>query len=242
MEKLLKLWAYTSRNNYLRYLKLKGLTIGKNVYFVNPLHTHVDINRAKFISIGDECVICSGTSLIAHDYSWTIPMKAFSKPYASGGGTIRIGNNCFIGENTIVLKNVSIGDNVIIGAGSLVNKNCEDNSVYAGNPAKKIMTLKEYSLKLEKKCEQDLINNLKVCKKENSSRIAENKMMNFSFLFLERNEENIEKIKKMSWIGCDKKRIVDIFKNTIPLQGIKCFKDLIIKYDDVFSFFNEKGV
>lgn len=46
--------------------------------------------------------------------------------------------------NAIITRGVTIGDNVVIGAGSVVTKDCEGDSVYAGNPARKIMTISEY--------------------------------------------------------------------------------------------------
>ena len=46
--------------------------------------------------------------------------------------------------NTIITRNVTIGDNVVIGVGSIVTKDCESNSVYAGNPARKIMTIEQF--------------------------------------------------------------------------------------------------
>ena len=49
--------------------------------------------------------------------------------------------------NAIITRNVVIGNNVVIGAGSVVTGNCEDNGVYAGNPARKIMDIEEYFLK-----------------------------------------------------------------------------------------------
>lgn len=59
-------------------------------------------------------------------------------------GSVTIGNNVFIGRNAIITRNVTIGDNVIIGVGSVVTKDCESNSVYAGVPAKRIMDLEKY--------------------------------------------------------------------------------------------------
>lgn len=59
-------------------------------------------------------------------------------------GRVTIGNNVFIGMDSIITAGVQIGDNVIIGTGSVVTKNCESNSVYAGCPAKKIMSLDEF--------------------------------------------------------------------------------------------------
>lgn len=52
--------------------------------------------------------------------------------------SITIGDDVFIGANSIILKGVSIGDRVIIGAGSVVTKNIPDDEIWAGNPAKKI--------------------------------------------------------------------------------------------------------
>lgn len=56
----------------------------------------------------------------------------------------------FIGMNTIITRNVEIGNNVIIGAGSVVTSSCDHNGVYAGVPAKRIMTIDEYYEKRER--------------------------------------------------------------------------------------------
>lgn len=49
---------------------------------------------------------------------------------------IEIGNNSWIGANSIITAGVSIGKHVIVGAGSVVTKNIPDYSVVIGNPAK----------------------------------------------------------------------------------------------------------
>jgi acetyltransferase-like isoleucine patch superfamily enzyme len=51
---------------------------------------------------------------------------------------INIEKNIWIGAKSIILPGVNISSNVVIAAGSIVNKNCESDSVYGGNPAKKI--------------------------------------------------------------------------------------------------------
>lgn len=52
---------------------------------------------------------------------------------------IKVGDNVFIGNEVMILSGVTVGNNVIIGAKSLVTKDCDSNSVYAGIPAKKYL-------------------------------------------------------------------------------------------------------
>ena len=50
---------------------------------------------------------------------------------------IHVGKGSWIGANVTVLPGVSIGNGCIVAAGSVVISDCEDNCLYAGNPAKK---------------------------------------------------------------------------------------------------------
>jgi maltose O-acetyltransferase len=76
--------------------------------------------------------------LIAHDAS-TKKHLGYTK-----FGKIDIRENCFIGDSTIVLPNITIGSNSIIGSGSVVTKDIPPNTVVAGNPAKPICSLEAY--------------------------------------------------------------------------------------------------
>jgi acetyltransferase-like isoleucine patch superfamily enzyme len=49
---------------------------------------------------------------------------------------ISVGDDVFIGANSIVLKGVEIGDRSVIGAGSVVSKSIPPDEVWAGNPAR----------------------------------------------------------------------------------------------------------
>ncbi|MBR9845536.1 MAG: CatB-related O-acetyltransferase [Algicola sp.] len=51
---------------------------------------------------------------------------------------IKIGNDVFIGMNTIVLDGVEIGDGAIIGAGAVVTKDIPPYAIAVGNPIKVI--------------------------------------------------------------------------------------------------------
>ena len=103
--------------------------------------TGVSICSATRIDIGANVYIGGGVSIWDTDFH---PIKWSERERNPSDGLslpIRIGNNVFIGANSIILKGVQIGDGAVIGAGSVVSKNVGCNEVYAGNPAVKIKQL-----------------------------------------------------------------------------------------------------
>ncbi|MBE9481798.1 MAG: acyltransferase [Bacteroidetes bacterium] len=58
---------------------------------------------------------------------------------------IKIGDNCWIGANAIILPGVELRDHVIVGAGSVVTKSFPSNCVIGGVPAKIIKKIDDYS-------------------------------------------------------------------------------------------------
>lgn len=54
---------------------------------------------------------------------------------------IKIGKNCFIGCNTIILKGTELGDGCVVGAGAVVSGKFDNNCILAGNPARVIRKL-----------------------------------------------------------------------------------------------------
>ena len=54
------------------------------------------------------------------------------------GGNVNVGENSYIGIGATIKNGIKIGKNTIIGGNSYVNKNCTDNSIYFGVPAKLI--------------------------------------------------------------------------------------------------------
>lgn len=129
------------REKYLQKLIDNGLQLGNNViivsdYFFDPSHCFL-------ISIRDNCTIAPNVRLIAHDAS-TFKLLGYTKI-----GKIDIKENCFIGDSTIVLPNVTIGPNSIVGSGSVVTKDIPPNMIAAGNPAKVITSVDTYISKIE---------------------------------------------------------------------------------------------
>lgn len=59
-------------------------------------------------------------------------------------GKVKIGNNVYIGTNSLIMPGVTIGDNVLVAAGSVVTHSIPNNVVIGGNPAHVICSFEEY--------------------------------------------------------------------------------------------------
>ncbi len=110
-------------------------------------NTHIDTLVPNLVEIGDNFISAPGSYILAHDAS----LLAMYGKYKLGK-TI-IGNNVFLGVNSVVLPGVKIGNNVVIGAGCVVTKDIPDDVVVAGNPGRIICTVEELHRKREKKGE-----------------------------------------------------------------------------------------
>ena len=128
-----------SHKTIIRTLRANAkINIGNNVRM-----SGTSICAMSSIIIGDHCVIGSDVIIADTDFHSLDPilrssqqdsLNAISRP-------IVIGDDCFIGGRSIILKGVQLGDQVIVGAGSVVTKNFERGSIIAGNPAVLIKTM-----------------------------------------------------------------------------------------------------
>ena len=139
-------WKYKIDNNqsfFLNSLKTKGVTIGKNVLFVNPSSSSIDLTAPFLISIGDNVCISKGLSLFTHDYSAFVE-RMNTGEVLGGVGRVLIGSNVQIGANVTILMNTIIEDNVIIAAGAVCKGRLESGYLYGGVPAKKICSISDF--------------------------------------------------------------------------------------------------
>lgn len=116
------------RSLRVMYLRMAGISIGKNCMI--SWGAKLDVSGGRII-IGDRCTITYGCIILSHDRS---KRRINSKDKVKG--TVRLGNDVFIGVNSVILRDVTIGDYSIVGAGSVVTKDVPPNVVVAGNPAR----------------------------------------------------------------------------------------------------------
>lgn len=133
-------FSYFNKNASIRHVKSIGrfCAIGPNVQMGLPEH---DIK-----------------SLSAHivfadwDAEWTYPFTSYHEDnpyiktiqsnqnlnYEKKKNRIEIGNDVWIGANSIIMRGVKIGDGAVVAAGSVVTKDVEPYTVVGGSPAKLI--------------------------------------------------------------------------------------------------------
>jgi acetyltransferase-like isoleucine patch superfamily enzyme len=103
------------------------------------LGNHVEINNYSIVNgtggidIGDDTLIGPGVKLISYQHGYRGGMTIRSQPVEAK--PIRVGRDCWIGANAIVLAGVSIGDGAVVGAGAVVTRDVPPNAIVAGVPA-----------------------------------------------------------------------------------------------------------
>lgn len=181
-----------SSDAYVKYLRRSGVSIGDGTWFVRPKNTIVDVQKADFVEIGDNVCITDGVTILAHDWSYSVIARCYDDAPAKQRVT-KIGNNVFIGMHAVILMGADIGDNVIIGAGSVIAGKVESNSVYAGNPAKKICSLEEHYARLKNSFEESTYIYLNRMKEKKGRYPHLENMGIHASLFVDKDEENMKR-------------------------------------------------
>jgi acetyltransferase-like isoleucine patch superfamily enzyme len=137
-------YYYDMRNNpkYLKY-SIGEFTYGEPLILEWGENTTLKIG--KFCSFAKDVTILLGGN---HRGDWitTFPFSAFFDEFKhipghpATKGDVIIGNDVWIGTDSLILSGVNIGDGAIVGARSVVTKNVEPYAIVAGNPAKQIKT------------------------------------------------------------------------------------------------------
>lgn len=109
----------------------KNIEVGKN-FFANYNCTILDVAKVK---IGDNCQMAPNVAI----YTAGHPIHpATRNSLYEYGKPVTIGDNVWIGGNTVICPGVHVGNNVVIGAGSVVTKDLPDWCIAAGNPCRVI--------------------------------------------------------------------------------------------------------
>lgn len=114
---------------YDSVLVLGDVTVGRHTW-IGPF---VVLDGSGGLTIGAHCSISAGVQVYTHDtVDWALSGGRASPERAP----TRIGSNCYIGPNTVIVKGVVIGDGCVIGANSLVLHDVPAGSKAYGSPCR----------------------------------------------------------------------------------------------------------
>jgi acetyltransferase-like isoleucine patch superfamily enzyme len=148
--------------NLLEALKHGRMEMGKNVYFDHDVW--IAVLKNGHLSLGDNVVLNCGVFVSVHDRieigkNTGVAIGSFisdgmrrfddadpSRPFFNQGvwskGPTIIGEQCWIGHNSVITSGVTVGDWCIIGANSVVTKDIPSYSMAAGAPAKVVREIR----------------------------------------------------------------------------------------------------
>lgn len=158
---LISFLMYFNSRKYMFYynklLRFVGLNLKGEPRFIAKSANFDDFHR---ITLGDRVVISLNVYFLTHDYSFTTALIAIDEKPKTDIGIFReivVGDNVFIGMNSMLLPGTVIGNNVIVGAGSVVRGTIPDYSIIGGNPATVIGDIREYAQKTKNRSNQEII-------------------------------------------------------------------------------------
>ena len=124
------------KRDLVEQLVSRGFKHGKRFKMLNDVI--IDPSHCWHITVGDDVTLAPRVHILGHDASMKTHLNY------TRIGKVKIGNRVFIGASTIILPGITIGDDVVIGAGSIVTKSIPSGSVVVGNPARVVLTTREY--------------------------------------------------------------------------------------------------
>lgn len=119
---------------------------GKHVHFGSYVYANFCLTCVDDadIYVGDNVMFGPNVTLATANHPIEATLRQNGYQY---NREVHIGNNVWIGANTVVVPGVTIGDNSVIGAGSVVTKDIPANVVAVGSPCKVLREIGEHDRK-----------------------------------------------------------------------------------------------
>lgn len=122
------------------YFRKAGMKIGGGCNICCNIMTP----EPYLIDVGNNVTIAGYVHFITHDNS----INKVCPDKSDFFGRIKIGDDCFIGQGSMILYGVTLAPKIIVAAGSVVTKSFKESRIIiGGNPARKIGTWDELKLK-----------------------------------------------------------------------------------------------
>ena len=131
-------------------LKEMFAELGEDCYIETPFHANWGGRHVHFgsnIYANFNLTLVDDTHIYVGDFTQFGPNVVLAtaghpidpelrERYYQYNAPVRIGRNCWLGANVVVVPGVTMGDNVVVGAGSVVTKDLPSNVVAVGHPCR----------------------------------------------------------------------------------------------------------
>lgn len=105
---------FSSRGNVTLIAQNGKLIIGDYVFF----NTNCVVTALESIEIGDHCTFGPNVMIFDHDHDYRKDFSSKGQGFVTE--SIIIGDNVWIGANSVILRGTSIGDDCVVAAGTIV--------------------------------------------------------------------------------------------------------------------------
>ena len=211
---------------FIDFLRRKGIRIGKGTVAFSK-NIIIDAQRPWMIEIGEYCKITHGVVILQHDYSRSVLRRVYGDIVGESKKTI-IGDNVFLGINSIILMGSRIGSNVIVGAGSVVSGVIPDNVVIAGNPARIIRNLDDHYKGRKREYISEAKQTALEFKRTYNRNPTIEEMGQFWPIFLEKNKMELKKNNILTKLSGDDE--VEIIKCWLESESLFASYNEFLKY------------
>lgn len=109
------------------------LVIGNGTYIGE--YNNIRVAGGEII-IGQNCLISQHITLVSSNHLMAKSQQIKLQKWSSDNNFIHIGDDVWIGANSVILPGVTINKGAVIAAGTIVTKNVPEYAIVAGNPAR----------------------------------------------------------------------------------------------------------
>lgn len=137
-----EIFAECGENCYIE-LPFRANWGGHNVHFGNNVYANFNFTVVDDgdIYVGDRVMFGSNVTIATANHPIEPGLRSKAMQYNK---SVHIGENVWVGANTVIVPGITIGKNSVIGAGSVVTKDIPENVVAVGNPCRVLREIGEH--------------------------------------------------------------------------------------------------
>lgn len=137
-----EIFAECGENCYIE-LPFRANWGGHNVHFGNNVYANFNFTVVDDgdIYVGDRVMFGPNVTIATANHPIEPGLRSKAMQYNK---SVHIGENVWVGANTVIVPGVTIGKNSVIGAGSVVTKDIPENVVAVGNPCRVLREISEH--------------------------------------------------------------------------------------------------